>query len=69
MSAARATVLLRGRRVYADSIKTKELSPGGAAIVYCDAVEPFSDDWDRNERPREVHLTFNGPGADRGPRQ
>jgi hypothetical protein len=53
----RRTILLHERRCYADSLKAKELS-GGTVIWYADNVDPFSDDWDRNEKPRALRLVL-----------
>lgn len=69
MSGFRRTVLMHGRRVYADSIKTKDLSTGGTVIVYADDVSSFDRDWDPAKPPEALQLRFNEPGADKGPRQ
>jgi hypothetical protein len=66
MSELRRTTLIHGRRVYADSIRVKELSPGGAVIVYGDGVSSYDNDWDKSAAP--ITLVFNEAGADGGRR-
>lgn len=68
----RRTIIIHDHRCYADSLKSKELSPGGTVIWYADNVDPFVNDWDRSEKPRELRLVLaphGGPllGPDSGP--
>lgn len=57
----RATIILHGRRCYADTLRSKELSKGGTVIWYADGVDSERDDWDRHAPSHELRLALASP--------
>ena len=56
----RETIFIHGKRCYADSLKSKELSLGGTVIWYADNVTG-ADDWDRNAPARILQYVLSAP--------